>query len=250
MKLIGGLVSLATYAYFFYVFLGLLFFIEGKSFLQGVRFGLFDGLFPHRIDHTSAARIGADTLFNNSFWFIVFVVQHSIMARPWFKEIVTKVVPSSLERSLFVLCASFPLQMLVQTWIPLNEFVVPVPPVVRQGFLVISMIGWTILLAATFNIDHFHLFGLRQGFTGSTELPGDWVSSGLYSLVRHPIMLGFLVGFYFAPPLTAGSLLLDALATAYIFGIGLPLEEGDLRRAHPAYAKYEKKVPNAVCPFF
>ena len=66
----------------------------------------------------------------------------------------------------------------------------------------------TIKVSSTFAIDHFQLFGLRQGlkmgnkfkFSGQTKI----VTRFHYSLVRHPLMTGLLIMFWFTPIMTIG----------------------------------------------
>ncbi len=94
-------------------------------------------------------------------------------------------------------------------------------------------------------IDHFELFGLRQGyhFLTGTEIPKlTFKTVGLYNYVRHPIMLGFVIAFWATPHMSAGHLLFAVVTTGYIL-IALQLEERDLI-AHIGddYRKYRKEV--------
>ncbi len=110
--------------------------------------------------------------------------------------------------------------------------------------------GWGIVLVSTFLINHFDLFGLRQpwlAFKRVEDVPGRFVTRGLYKLVRHPLMLGFLIAFWATPHMTAGHLLFALMTTGYIFFSVYLLEERDLMKFHPAeYAEYKRTTPGIL----
>lgn len=161
----------------------------------------------------------------------LFGVQHSLMARPFFKKWWTTIIPKQVERSTYVLLSSLLLILLYWQWRPLGATVWDATgsmgaTVLRSFF----WLGWLIGLASTFLINHFDLFGLRQVYlflTGReySHLPFKIV--GLYRYVRHPLMLGLLISFWAAPVMTAGHLLFAVATTAYIL-VALRFEEHDL----------------------
>jgi methanethiol S-methyltransferase len=177
----------------------------------------------------------------------VFAVQHSVMARRSFKRWWTRVVPSAVERSTYVLAASFALALLCWQWRPISEPVIwHVESATGVQLLwAVFWLGWAILLLSTFLINHFELFGLRQVFArlGGRELPKPEFRTPLfYRYVRHPIYLGFLLGFWAAPVMTAGHLLFSATATGYIL-VGIWLEERDLvAQFGEQYRRYRNQV--------
>lgn len=180
----------------------------------------------------------------------LFAVQHSVMARPWFKERWTRVVPPAIERSTFVLAANLVVVLLLWQWRPLPDMVWSV----QVGWLrtllwTLYGAGWGILVLSTFLIGHFDLFGLRQVLARARESayaePG-FKQPWLYRLVRHPLMVGFLIAFWATPDMSVGRLLFAAAATGYIL-IAVRFEEHDLRKQlGEPYERYAERVPRFI----
>ena len=177
----------------------------------------------------------------------VFAVQHSVMARPGFKRWWTKIVPEPVERSTYVLLSSLALVLLFWEWRPLQSVIWNVEN--SAGSLALwglFGLGWLIVLTSTFLINHFDLFGLRQVYLNLRSEKYSNLSFrtiGLYKLVRHPIMLGFVIAFWATPRMTLGHLVFAVATTIYIL-IALQLEERDLVTYHgDAYKQYKEKVP-------
>jgi protein-S-isoprenylcysteine O-methyltransferase Ste14 len=178
----------------------------------------------------------------------LFAVPHSVMARPGFKRRWTRIVPAHLERSTYVLFSSLLLALLFWQWRPLPEVVWDFAQPAAAALWVLYSAGWLVALIATFLIDHFDLFGLRQVYLyarGRPYLPPVFRTPALYRIVRHPIMLGFLIAFWATPTMTWGHLLFSVMTTAYIF-IGVFLEERDLSRAFGGYEEYRRQVGMVV----
>jgi protein-S-isoprenylcysteine O-methyltransferase Ste14 len=180
----------------------------------------------------------------------LFAVQHSVMARPAFKRWWTRIVPAPIERSTFVLATSLALALLVWQWRPLPATVWDVgPDGARAALHALSWLGWLTVLVSTFLVDHADLFGLRrpyQELRARRPAAPELRTPLLYRLVRHPLMLGFVVAFWAAPTMTQGKLLFAALTTGYIL-VALQLEERDLLRdLGDDYAAYRRRVPMLI----
>jgi protein-S-isoprenylcysteine O-methyltransferase Ste14 len=181
----------------------------------------------------------------------LFAVQHSGMARPAFKRWWTRFVPQPIERSTFVLVSSGVLLLLFWQWRPLPQVVWQVSHGLPEwSLLAISLLGWLMVLTSSFTINHFELFGLRQVwmFVRRREIKDEpFVLRAMYRIVRHPLMLGFLIAFWATPVMTLGHLLFSSVVTGYIFVAVKFLEERDLVAAHgEAYREYQRKVPMLV----
>lgn len=176
----------------------------------------------------------------------LFAIQHSVMARPFFKRWWTRIIPPPAERSTYVLATSLILFLMFWQWRPLPDTVWSVTqPVISATLWAIFGFGWFIVLISTFLIDHFDLFGLRQvylHFTGQAYTPISFQTPSLYRYVRHPLIVGFLIAFWATPEMTRGHLLFAAVVTAYIL-VALRLEERDLLAYHgETYSRYQRQV--------
>lgn len=181
----------------------------------------------------------------------LFAAQHSIMARKGFKRVWTKVVPKHLERSTYVLAASLVLLLLLWQWRPIPRVVWEVHGALATLLSVSFWLGWILLLASTFLINHFELFGVQQVwgyFREQKFAPPRFRTPALYTVVRHPLYLGFVIAFWSAPRMTVGHLLFSIACTFYIL-LGIYFEERDLVAEHgEAYRRYRDQVPMLV-PF-
>ena len=177
----------------------------------------------------------------------LFAVQHSVMARRSFKRWWTRIVPEHLERSTFCLAATAALALLLWQWRPIAEPVVwkVTNPAAALLLRHVFFIGWAVLFLATFLINHFELFGLRQPWAHARgiEIPApQFRTPFLYRYVRHPIYLGFLLAFWATPVMSAGHLLFSVACTGYIL-VGIWFEERDLiHQFGDQYRRYREQV--------
>ena len=182
----------------------------------------------------------------------LFAIQHSVMARQWFKERWTRIVPRPIERSTYVLFSSLALIVLFRFWQPMGGEVWSVQnPAGRAVLLALFAFGWGLVLVSTFLINHFDLFGLRQVWmylTGRPYTPLAFRTPGPYKLVRHPLYVGWFFAFWMTPTMTLAHLVFAVATTSYIL-IAIQLEERDLVNFYGrAYQDYRRHVPMLV-PF-
>lgn len=214
------------------------------TFLYAIGF-VGNWLVPKSID-SGAAGATVPSLLINAALLVVFVLQHTIMARPGFKRWWTKYIPKSMERSTFVWAASASLALVFWQWRPLPQIVWSVGPGPAAWVLTgICIGGWGIVLLSSFLVSHFDLFGLRQVWFKLIDQPYIAVGFrlvGLYKLLRHPLMLGFLIAFWSTPVMTVGHLAFAILVSGYIF-MGVWFEERDLIAEHgESYLSYKRSV--------
>ena len=179
----------------------------------------------------------------------IFAIQHSVMARPAFKRIWTKIVPEQAERSTYVLASSAALILLFWYWQPIGMQVWNVTNPIGVALLYAGFaFGWGLVLVSTFLINHFDLFGLRQVwlyFRNRTYTEVNFVTPLPYRVVRHPLYVGWFFAFWCTPTMTAAHLVFAIMTAAYIL-IAIQLEERDLTVAHADYADYKRRVPMLI----
>jgi len=218
------------------------------TFLYAIGF-VGDLFVPKSIDSAPQGPLG-QALLINALLLGLFAVQHSVMARPAFKRWWTRFVPKPVERSTYVLFSSLALIALFVHWQPIGGVIWDVQDPVGQAVLYgLFAFGWGLVLVATFLINHFDLFGLRQVWLylrGKEYRPLNFGTPALYKIVRHPLYVGWFFAFWATPTMTVAHLFFALLTTAYIL-IAIRFEERDLVAEHGArYSEYRKQVPMLV----
>jgi protein-S-isoprenylcysteine O-methyltransferase Ste14 len=203
---------------------------------------------PTRLDGPAQGPL-ATALSVNAALLALFAVQHSVMARPWFKAGWTRIVPPAAERSTYVLLSSLALILLFWQWRPMGGDVwSATDPIGRAVLYALFAFGWALVLVSTFLINHFDLFGLRQVwlyFRSQPYTPLHFGTPGPYRLVRHPLYVGWFFAFWMTPTMTLAHLVFAIATTAYIL-IAIQFEERDLVRYHPEYEDYRRQVPMLI----
>jgi methanethiol S-methyltransferase len=230
--------GLICYAVFFGTFLYAVGFIGGFA-------------VPTTLDGPRRGSLAAGIAFDAALLGL-FAVQHSVMARRWFKERWTRIVHPVIERSTYVLFSSLALIVLFWQWRPLGGAVWSVSdPVGRAVLYSLFAFGVLLVLLATFLINHFDLFGLRQVWLFLRNKPYSKLKFGtpwLYRYVRHPLYVGWFFTFWMTPTMTYAHLLFAIATTAYIL-MAIQWEERDLVHEHgEAYETYRRAVPMLI-PF-
>lgn len=181
---------------------------------------------------------------------LLFAVQHSVMARPAFKEVLTRYIPAAAERSTYVLLSSLLLIALFVFWQPIGGVIWDVTnPVARNVINIVFGFGFALVFVATLLINHFDLFGLRQVtlyLVGKPYTYLEFRTPLFYRFVRHPLYVGWLIAFWATPTMTGAHLLFAVLTSAYIL-MAIRWEESDLVTVHGAkYQDYQNRVPKLI----
>ena len=181
---------------------------------------------------------------------LLWTAQHSVMARRSFKERWTRFVPPHVERATYGLASGIALLVLMLAWTPVGGVLWSIESTVARGAIFAVQTGaWLLLLAASFEIDHYETFGLKQplyAMQGRTPDPIEFQVKRIYRFVRHPIQTGIFVGMWAAPTMSASRFMFASLMTGYIL-VGLYFEERDLvRRFGARYDRYKKDVPRLL----
>jgi protein-S-isoprenylcysteine O-methyltransferase Ste14 len=217
-------------------------FLAAMSFVGG--FAL-----PSTLDSPTRGPIG-EALAWDAALLALFALQHSIMARKWFKDRWTRIVPKPIERATYVWASSLALLLLMWQWRPIGVVIWDVQePALRISLRALFGFGWGLVLVSTFLINHFDLFGLRQVWLhlrGEPYRAPGFATPGLYRFVRHPLYVGWLFAFWMTPTMTLAHLVFAIATTAYIL-LAIRFEERDLVREHgAAYENYRRVVPMLI----
>lgn len=205
-------------------------------------------LVPRSIDSAPAAPAAAAGI--DLALIALFGVQHSIMARPWFKRLWTKLVPKPVERSTYVLISCALTALLMWQWRGSAVVIWDVREPVGRGLLWgLFAAGWLLVPAVSLMINHFDLFGTRQVWLylrgrPYTSLP--FRTPLLYRRMRHPLYVGWMLAFWATPTTTLSHLLFAGALTLYMV-IAARFEERDLVSHYgDSYRAYQASVPRFV----
>jgi protein-S-isoprenylcysteine O-methyltransferase Ste14 len=232
MKVAALLYGLICYLVFFATFLYLIGFVGGV-------------VVPTSL-YSSGGTTSANAVLFDLALVLLFGLQHSIMARPAFKAVWTRMLPRPIERSTYVLVSSVTLLVIYGLWRPMPEIVWSIGNQAVAAVLWGTFaVGWLVVLVSTFLIDHFDLFGLAQVWSyyrGRPYQPPHFQETAFYKYVRHPLLLGFLIAFWAAPTMTLARLVFASAMTTYIL-VAIRIEERDLVRFHGReYEDYRRRV--------
>jgi protein-S-isoprenylcysteine O-methyltransferase Ste14 len=180
----------------------------------------------------------------------MFGLQHSVMARPTFKRLWTCVIPQPMERSTYVMFTNIALIVMFWQWRPFGPELWHIESLAgRFAMYVVFAIGWLTVLASTYMIHHFDLFGLRQtwlAFRQHSYEPVRFSVPGFYRLVRHPLYVGWTIVFW-ATPIMTGSHLLFAIGMTTYMLVAIYFEERNLVDQHgEAYIAYRRRTPMLI----
>lgn len=241
LNLVALLYGFASYGLFLATFLYAIGFVTGVVVPKTIDIGAPEGFTP----------LG-ETILINLVLLSIFAIQHSVMARKPFKRWFTRFIPATIERSTYVLLSSLALMLVLWQWRPIPTIIWEVGGPAGTALLVLSLAGFGLVLISTFLINHFELFGLQQvvlNLVGREAAQQKFRTPLLYKAVRHPLYLGFVIGFWAAPVMTAGHLLFSLVTTGYIL-VGIALEERDLIDTFgDEYRRYRRQVA-ALIPFW
>lgn len=205
---------------------------------------------PKSISSTSDTDLFT-AIISNIVLLSVFYSIHSVMARPSFKKTLSKLNSMKLERSNYILVSGLTTFLMVYLWSPVSGYVWHVEDSLYSATIyALYTLGWLLIVLSTFNLNHFSFFGLEQPWryiAGHADKSPKFTAKFLYSVIRHPISLGWMVLIWATPNMTYGHLLFAIITTLYIF-IVTPIEEMDIERELGSDYREYKSTTNRFIP--
>ena len=167
----------------------------------------------------------------------LFGLQHSVMARPWFKHRVVGRMPPAFQRSTYVHAANLALLALIVFWQPIPALLWDAGRGMAEDLLwALFAAGWVMLFAGAWSFGIRDLLGIEQMQAWVDERryqPPRLKTGFLYRWLRHPMYVGVLLAVWATPRMSAGQCLLALGLTCYVL-IGMRYEERDLARTFGA----------------
>jgi protein-S-isoprenylcysteine O-methyltransferase Ste14 len=265
-NLVAFLFGAGVYFAFWVLLIYLLCFVA--NFFDVLRNHTWADALPLKSIDTGVLEPGGKAVIIDIALIVIFGLQHSIMARPWFKNFITRKVPPHLERSTYIVFAIAVLALLIWQWRPIPYPLWDVENTTLRGVLyVIQFAGWVTLLVATFQVGHWRIFGVTQALDyirRKPDAPSEFVArlpneffkngwpiadKGLWYFSRHPDFFGFCVAFWVTPTMTVGHLLFAAGLTLYIL-LGISLLETNLKELYGAPYEQYVRLRSKIIPWW
>lgn len=241
MSVLTKIYGLACYGFSMLMLVAFIFYANNDLGLVGYQVLDIDA--PDRMAGTAPLLVNIGLL-------LLFAVQHSVMARPGFKEKLVRVLPPSWERSTYLLATGLVLLAILLYWQPMGGYLWKVEnSLARSVITALYYGGWLVTFLATFMLNHFHLFGLQQSFRPNDPDAGskEFKTPFFYQLVRHPIQTGVVIAMIASPDMSWSRFVLAIGMLTYV-AVGLYFEERDLiAEFGDTYKDYKRRVP-AVLP--
>jgi methanethiol S-methyltransferase len=200
---------------------------------------------PKTVDHGGTSANITLALLVNTLLLSIFGLQHSLMARSWFKKWWTRAIPQPIERSTYVFAVLVAYGLLFWQWQPIPTIIWAVENTVITWLIyAVFACGWLLVIWSSQLINPREVWGLQQTvnyFLRVESKDPDYKVSGPYRYSRHPIMLGLMIAFWAAPVMTLGHMQFALIMTAYAL-LATIWEERDLIRNFPSYAEYRKST--------
>lgn len=212
--------------------------------------GFVGDVFVPKAISTQVVEHSPNALMINVGLLLMWGVQHSVMARGWFKEMIAPMVPHQIERSTYVLVSAITLAIFIFFWQPMEGIIWQVTDETAIAILwSVFTLGWILVLISTFLTDHFDLFGLRQTwlfFVKKTYTHVKFTEHLFYRWIRHPMMLGLILAFWALPTMTVGHLVFSIGMTIYVL-VGIHFEEKGLAKAiGQPYTDYQQRTMKII----
>ena len=207
---------------------------------------------PTTIDSSNPSHNIIISICIDIFLITIFGIQHSLMVRESFKQFISKYMSEAEIRVTYTIVSSIFLLLIIIFWQPIDIWIWKFDSGVGYYLMtILYILGWLISVIATFQIDHFELFGLHQAYReymGISTSEAKFQERGFYKFIRHPIQAGTILGIWATPQMSFGHLIFALIFTIYIF-IGLYFEERDLiKTLGDDYISYKSRVP-MIIPF-
>lgn len=179
--------------------------------------------------------------------FSAFALHHSLFARMPLKAWIGRVASPLLERSIYTWVASAMFAGVCWWWVPVPGEVYRLESDWRTLGWGVQAAGVLLTFLGSRALDVLDLAGVRAVRTPSAgHVPLN--TSGVFSIVRHPLYLGWMLFTFGAPDMTATRAAFAVISTAYL-ALAIPWEERALVRTFGAeYEAYRRTTRWRMLP--